>query len=497
MAKKSKKARECPALERVLSPAECGGGRGATIDCPAHCGFYPLGVENESALAELETEWVNRAMRRLVDRLGTQVFKQRLEEQRLPLRSPDLAMEYAILTGLQMELFHRPDAEGRTEAAQWEAEGWAGLNNDLRVMMRHRQQARPKLLEVREVLDERRVRCADLLNPDAASLTLFGSNQTGQNARFGGLLAWVVPYPHYHRNIGIAVQLTPALAARLREEILQGYAAAQQERGDLALDDFLVENFRQFCRWALDADQEERAEGMEGVIAYRALYALNGPVEEAEQLLAAAEDFSVATDLEPASETERGFDWHPRESGEEHAADGTGVEQTGSEEEAVRVVLLDRGECWITCRQPEERTALRTRLEALLGERITFQREEDLDLGATMQVRAQQRRLVEVANQFVFSQASEEQSRSDAPVGEEPPPAATSGTVELAGILDESLSWLDGKTIREAAKDASLRPKLVQGLKSYIYGLEIRGAVSGTNAEWTALLEELGLDDLK
>src|SRR5688572_4024912 len=53
---KSGKRRMCPAVDREISSAECGEGRGSRFACPANCGFSPFSPANYSHLLELEGE---------------------------------------------------------------------------------------------------------------------------------------------------------------------------------------------------------------------------------------------------------------------------------------------------------------------------------------------------------------------------------------------------------------------------------------------------------
>ena len=46
MSKASKRLRDCPALGRAITPAECGAGRGSAYQCPVECPFFPFTPAN-------------------------------------------------------------------------------------------------------------------------------------------------------------------------------------------------------------------------------------------------------------------------------------------------------------------------------------------------------------------------------------------------------------------------------------------------------------------
>lgn len=64
---KAGKRRFCPAVQREISPAECGDNRGSRYACPAECAFNPFAPANYTDFLELEknvdgkaTEWLAR-----------------------------------------------------------------------------------------------------------------------------------------------------------------------------------------------------------------------------------------------------------------------------------------------------------------------------------------------------------------------------------------------------------------------------------------------------
>jgi hypothetical protein len=409
------------------------------------------------------------------------------------MRDRDLALEYAVHNVVHWGLnFHR-DAEGRTEAERWETEGWPGLNNDGRVLARHARNTRPAVIEVRRVLDEFRCECVDLFQPEAPPVVVMDRSLALAVVPFTVLLVWLAPYPHYHRALGVAMELGPDLWEPLRHLIEARYAEVRQEQPEL---DFMA-FFAEHMRWVGErAAQLQKAKDQPKLpTIFHARFTLRTSAAEVAALLEAEPDFRREPDDDEETALEAGgsrtFLWEP-------SSDADKAEQA-DEEPPWQTVQLSAQTLSLSCLQPETRQALRERVEQMLGDRIAFVEETAVDLAETLAAREEQERLVEVAQQAVFRDPEEPAADATPPSDQELDEAAWQEKLreQYGQALEEPLSWLEGKTLREAARDEKLRPQVAQTVKVWLHGVGQMNQAQGWSLNLDWILDDLDLDELK
>jgi hypothetical protein len=222
-----KNQRPCPAVQGFISSAECGAQRGSKLNCPAHCPFYPFGTAAGcyDLWLKLDANWGPKAFDYARQHIGKDRFAQITNAHRSG--SGTAEMVHALSAALYHVLFFERDTNGPTLTERWEAEGWAGLNNDERVLMRYRRHSFVTVVEVQKVLDHQSARCIDALSPGSPPFILYDRTAMPPMVRFTRLLSWVTHYPHFSR-LGGAAQEVPLELWRFWKELVENRLVREQ-----------------------------------------------------------------------------------------------------------------------------------------------------------------------------------------------------------------------------------------------------------------------------
>lgn len=267
-----KNRRPCPVLNAGISPADCGAQRGSRLNCPAGCAFYPLGTASEEPWNRVDTSWCSKVTRYLTARLGQEEVGNLMRRLTIETNDQEVDREIAFLNAIYHGLLLRRNAAGQTLAEQWEAEGWAGLNNDERVMMRYRRNVLPTVLQVRKVLDSRSMRCVDLLAPDSPPFVLWSPGAAAKVARFSRILTWLAHYPYFSRLDALAFDIHPVIwplwHAQFEQQFLQAASAQPGLTPKLHLAGKIVECSE--LLFALAREHRERVDQADKDIQYSA-----------------------------------------------------------------------------------------------------------------------------------------------------------------------------------------------------------------------------------
>jgi hypothetical protein len=201
MGKKSK-ARDCPALGRSITSAECGSGRHATIACPVQCPFNPFSPATYDAFLELETKVDQLCMRALNDALGPDRLVHLLKGPTDPILR-DTADEYTRINAAVLPALHvERNQRGQTVAERLLADPAIRLTNDERNLIAAKNRIRVALVEFREIRPDGLLRALDLLEPEAGEFLLLDRATWARAVRFRPMLIWIYPLPHHWRPFG-------------------------------------------------------------------------------------------------------------------------------------------------------------------------------------------------------------------------------------------------------------------------------------------------------
>lgn len=488
---KSSKQRPCPALERDISPADCGEQRQSRLACPADCPHNPFAPTSYSQLLEIEDRLDTKTLERLV---ALAPDRAALQTEMATAKRRGLHATHAFFV---WHLFFATDANQTTFARRWEQSGWAELKNDERVLLRAKMQMRIVLLEVHQVMAGGRVEAVDLLSPNPTPMILQDHSLAVMAARFSTLLTWVYPLPHYWRLSGTAApipemgqfsapeivrEIVPHLGGPLTEAEMRRWLAEHSPRFDAALQ-AVSRLRRQQMLMGLDAKWG------------KAVYELRVPFAQCRERLdvladVESDDLSSKEQIEGFAEAREWFDPLPKAK---HLTAPGGRMVLGR-------VLLGQSRWRLETFGAEKLTRLRRQFEEQLGDRVRFSGERVDDLGAQLAAKepAVDQALVPprlLENPDQFSLAS---SRVPAlPPGVSPKDAEQDlmRAAERA-FLDEAIPMLDNRTPREAARDPALRTKLVQLMKQRVRSHDERNLQTGRTDDINWLLRELELTEI-
>lgn len=496
-AKSSRKARDCPALGRIIGSAECGAQRVSRIDCPADCAFNPFGTANYDLFAKVDGEWLGKALDRLMAGIGREALQRRVREHTIPVRNPEVQLDFAVHNALYLALFLERDGDGRTLAERWEAEGWGGLNNDERVMMQYRRATLPTVIEVQRVIDELTCECVDLLTPGSPSFLVYDRGVARASVRFGLVLSWLTHYPRFSRTSGIALQIPPALWTAWLDRMSALHRAAGANVPELTFKEFLARSMPAAALEAAQIEADSRQPMRDRMTLRRAHYDLGAPREELEALLDGQADFKRRPPGEDDAEGKPVYDWERPRTG---AAPATGASEEPQENAELDTASLTlEGDALVTeALGPENARAIREHVDQVLAGKVTFREETRVDLLEVMQKMRAEEGLVQSAQHDVFggSRGADQAAGGPAPT-QETGDAGERLRRSFETFRDTPLEELSGRTPKEAATDPELRPVLVRIMKAHLHQLAFDNRDRGENHQVDWLLEELGLTELK
>jgi hypothetical protein len=488
---KASKLRSCPALNRTISPADCGEQRQSRLACPADCAHNPFAATNYSQLLEIEDRLDRSTMEKFLalapDRAANERELAQAKGQGL----------HALHAFYEWRLFFATDANHTTFARRWEQSGFAELKNDERVLLRAKMQTRIALLEVHRVFAGGRIEAVDLLSASPAPMILQDRSLAGMATRFATLLSWVFPLPHYWRLSGTAVMIPEVAdfsAPEIVREIVRHLGGPQT---DAKMRRWLAEHFLKFDTAQHAVSRLRHRQMLASLDAKfgKAVYELRAPFAQCRDLLEAVpevspDDLSDAEINEGFAEARVWFDAAPKTR---HLMPPGGQLVLGR-------VLLGQSLWRLETMGAEKLSRLRAQFERQLGERVRFSAERVDDLAAQMSANEPAvdeslapPRLLENPRQIALTS-----SRIPALPPDMSPKDAESELMRAAerGFLDDTIPALDNHTPREAARDPALRPKLIQMMKLRVRSQDERNLETGRTDDINWLLRELNLDEI-
>jgi hypothetical protein len=488
---KASKNRHCPALVRDITPADCGEQRQSRLACPGNCPHNPFAEDNYLQLLEIEDRLDRKTMEKFVAMTPNQSL---FETELAQAERKSLHAEHALIA---WHLFFAKDEDQITFAERWERLGLDGLRNDERVLLRGKAQMRVALLEIHRVAENGLVEAVDLFSPGAAPLTILDLSLGQVAVRFTTLLAWIFPLPHYSRVSGSAIivpDMAPFTAPEIVRELVQHLGGPVTEP---EMRRWLAQHFADF------ADAEEavmrlrRRRILAGIDATfgKAVYELRSLFGQCRDWLDTLDD--VTGDNLSKAERDEGFVearvWFD---------DATAVNEIAlpAGEMVLGRVLLGQSHWRLEAIGSEKLARLRRQFEGHLGERVRFTGEHVEDFAAqvtsadsAVDESLAPPRLLQTVETLIINS-----SRSPAL-----PPGISLEDAENEmmraadrGFLDASVPALEGRTPREAARDAALRPKLVQLMKQRVRLTDERNLQKGTTNDINWMLLELNLHEL-
>lgn len=484
---KASKRRQCPAVKREITAAECGENRGSRYECPADCAYSLLAPANYVQLLELEGAVDKKCMDLMREEARKSPALDKAQQKAYADRSP-----HAIHAFFEKHLFFQRDSAGLTLSEKWLRD--PEFKNDERVLLRAKMQTRVALLEIHRIIDDLRIEAVDLLCAEPKTIVLQDRSLAATVGRFAAGLVWIYPLPHYWRLSGTAIIL-PELgqfeADEIVKEIVRHLGGPTTE---IELRLWLAEHFVRFdeaLRATSTARQMQMFAGLDAQFG-KAVYELRASFGECRDKL--DEVSEVATDNLTPGERDEGFAEGRIWFAEKDAA------KFGSARPALGRLLLGQSHCRIEAIGAERLARLREQFEKIMGSSVRFTGELRDDLAARL---AEKRPKIEesLVPPSLLEQPQKillSSSRVEAPVS-----GKTTKDLEHElfleqdrAFLDDSIPTLDGRTPREAARDPALRSKLVRLMKQRVRAQDERNLETGQVYDLNWMLRELGLDEI-
>ncbi|MSU63004.1 MAG: hypothetical protein EXS31_11530 [Pedosphaera sp.] len=486
------KQRDCPAVGRLISAAECGENRHTRYACPAQCEHNPFAPANYSRFLEHEGKLDHACMDYLMKNAADRPAMERSFQ-----KARNIPSIHALHAWYEWNLFFAPGADGLTCCQRWEKAGFSELKGDQRVLLRAKMQTRIALLEIHCVLDSERVEAVDLLAPGSPAFVFHDRSLARVAVRFASVVAWIYPLPHFWRLNGTAVSI-PEMAQFPAEEIMAEIVRHLGGPTDLeAMPRWLAENLLRFDDALQATARTRRMQMFAGMDARygKAVYELQAPFATCRDRLDEVQDVKPEDLSNP--ERQEGFAearvWFAGSSSVKQ-------EDTPRGRPVLGRILLGQSHWRVEAMSGERFAQLRKKFEQCLATSIRFTGERLDDLSAVMAAKEPRvneslvpPRLLLEPQKIVLTS-----SRAHAPPGCQSREGAELEVMRAAdrAFLEDQIPALDNKTPREAAHDPLLRPRLLRLLKQRVRRQDERNLESGRNEDINWLLRELGVTEI-
>ena len=482
--------------------------RNNRIECPAHCPFNPFGAENYDAWLQVDGTWMPKVLDFTRRHVPHDEYFAIIDKMRCGQKGNEESEIGAIVATTIYTLARRRDEAGHTLADLWEANGWEGLNNDERVMMRYRRNSYPTILEVQRILDGQRIEMVDLLSDGAKRFLVFDRSMAAVLKRFDRLVTWLTHYPHFSRPLSFGLLLSQPVYGDAIEELRR-----RSTLDGLSPCDWLVENFSTFARWITDESRRRITESIRNsdMNHCQAVYRLKAGAPAIRSILERKPELSEQTPPEGANLPEPlvYYDWV--RLGESKQLERKLPAMFGSSDDGTMIGSV--GSLWLY--------KDRIMVESMSRLRFGFAREL-IEKWLRGMIEFFQEGVVDLGGQFADEQSREESaaaasnapaskvmfgswridSDEDAPEGGGLSPETEAAMLTKAfrhhyeKFIADRIPALDGMTPMEAAQDLSMRPRLVELMKSHVNGIERQGAEKDLDLNIDWVLQRLGLREL-
>lgn len=493
--------RECPAIQGTICPACCGSRRGSELPCPADCPHFPFSRTAYDLWLKVDTTWGAKAVAYVIEAIGKRALDEMAAAELFDgeVTEENEAFIAAFALAVHRALFLLRDAEGRTLAERWERDGWRGLTNDERVMMRYRRDTFPTIIEIQRVLDPQAVECIDLFEAEAKPFVVFDRHTAERAARFDRLLVWVCHYPYFTRVGPTGVVIPRDLSGRLVEAIRLLTQEDARDPRAASPKEYLKEHFAECCALIGEMSEQRLQNMLRSIDLHEctAYYDLRRPRAEVEAVLASKPDFESDDEFDAADEGDPPgtvcYAWLRRGESKELEKDMPSFFRHDEGEEAVgsvgTVKLLPDGLVVETSSVQKFKFA-KDMVERYLGGLVSFRREKVVDIA---------------------QQAAERRAEGRDELDEEPPRRRRDEAIPIEvqqhvvgsffkdyyrKFLDQPVPALHGKTPRQAAQDPAMRPELIELMKQHLHSMEQNSREKGLHVDIGWVVEELGLTEL-
>lgn len=476
MGQTKNKERHCPALNRLVTPAECGENRTSRITCPADCRHNPWSPSTYEQALAIETA--------VYDKL-----RQRLNQEHRSWKTIIGKDIPHTLTQFTLAYFIDRDANGLTLFQRWERDNWRNLTNDQIVFLKTLSTQYVAAVEVLEVRNNEETLVRDRLNISRAPFLIHDRKMAEIAGRFTSLLACLMEMPHYTRVNGAAVTI-PLLNDAEPEDIILAIARHENWPTDTpSLQQHLLTHFGE-CADSITAIREAAEDAfMKNALYTKAWYRL---VVAPSKFIAAMQSCPSAIASPVRDDLNEGMthEWSWK-APSEGASPGT-IPTLGR-------VLCGHDTVRIEAGGELRAKSLREAFEHFAGNKVRFERQRVDDLG--IQMRSRKGRIADPARvppsltkhfpavefnvSLVFVDPANPQAKAQAVMND-----------AMVHWGDTPIPALNGKTPRQAVQDPALRPKVVHMVKQMISRSDQAGLNGKHFRDETSIARDLGLTEL-
>lgn len=487
--------RLCPALIGMICTSCCGAKRGSALECPPRCIYFPFGTEAYDLWLKVDGSWMPKVARYIVDAVGRLQFDRVLSQMSSSNGKNKDQWEIALPAAVYYMLSIDRDSEGKTLAERWEEEGWKGLNNDERYMMKFRRNSLPAIVEIQKVLDTQSMRCADMLDPERGPFTMFDRSLGRAAIPYSRFLMWITHYPHFSRPGGGGLMIPHSISHDYLDELKQR-ARVKRNESSGKLQFYIAEHFGECCELVtskLSAFNKRMISSIDLNVC-QAFYEVVSDLSEIEDILNSKPDFE-----REEREIEEGdpegtvyYSWLRRGESKEIEASMPATFRYDDESQGVGslgTLKLYTNLLVIEMFGRMKFDFAKNMVKRYFGHRVKFSHEKIEDFSD------------QIGEQ---SETREEGRRPSTPLEEkdEVPIEIQQAVLEqyyrnhYTNFLEDNIPALGGLTPREAARDPEKRPELVELMKHHIHQMISLSREKGVTINLDWVLEELGLDEL-
>ena len=487
--------RHCPALDDYICSLCCGSKRGIEIDCSSQCRFSPFAVPGYDLWLKLDGTIIPKLAERVISEFGPDHFKEVMKLFSDEERSEELDLEFCFNTAIYHLLLVEKDEEGRTLAEKWEEEDWKGLDRGETLMMKYRGKSFVTIIEIQKILDHQRMECIDLFDPEQKPFILLDRSTAPHAVRFTRLFGWLTHYPNFSRP-GILQFVLPQIIRReFINEIFDRCELATGRTDEETIKDYMATNLPDLIELILTMPREKMRAIFSNMDSHQciAVYSLEAPREEIENLLESKPDFDW-DDREHEEGDPPGTDyyiWH--RSGESRELEKEMPASFRHDPESGQVGIV--GNLKITDDSLILETLTRRTYEFAQKMLVKYFRDK---------IMFRKERIIDLARQIAENDLDgiKRSERQPPPPQKEIPPEVEAELMKnfyrdrYTKFPDEEVPALNGLTPRQAAADPESRPLLLDLMKEHLNGIESMNRKNEFDINIDFVLRKLDLEEL-
>jgi hypothetical protein len=368
------------------------------------------------------------------------------------------------------------------------------LSKDERMMLEFRMaHTYATVIEVQKIIDNQSMECIDLFDPDRGCFSLLDRTLPDSISRYTRLFAWLNYYPHFGRLANDALEVPDIISDKFMSEVRKRFEKKSAGDPCLSVKRFLSDNFGYFCRMINRLCSENTQKMLKGMDLYdcKAVYDIKSGFEEVKALLDELPDFREADEQPEESSLPDAvhYDWlrlgeSKKLEGKMHVAfrhddGGLGVGSLG------KIILMPQS-LLFEAFSKQKYSFGKKMLKKYFKDKIVLKNET----------------VVDIAKQLAEDRKQGEE-RPSPQIDEEIPLEIKQKLAQdfyknqYMKFLDDEVPALDGMTPRKAAKKTSMRPRLVELMKSHLKGIDRQNKAENLGIDISWVLDELGLEELK